>query len=97
MKESYTYITKDYTITDGCVLDIDLPAVFVGIRSSMGRVLLRAVSEAEPDQGMFQRFEFLVLAVGAVTSEPIGYDVPGHWVLLGIVGSRTVYYRQIFE
>lgn len=90
-----TFITRDYPIANGTVIDIPIPAGFLGIRSSLGRILLRAVSDSSEDR--VQRFEFLVLTVGEITSEPIAYDFDQHWVLLGIVGSRTVYYRQLFE
>jgi hypothetical protein len=95
MENSVKFITRDYPISGGLVLDIAVPAGFIGLRSSMGRILLRAVSQADTDQ--VQRFEFLVLAVGQVTEEPIAYDLDHHWVLLGMVGSRTVYYRQLFD
>jgi hypothetical protein len=90
-----TFITRDYPIANDTILDIPIPATFLGIRSSLGRILLRAVSDSNDER--VQRFEFFVLTVGEVTSEPIAYDLDQHWVLLGMVGSRTVYYRQLFE
>lgn len=89
------FTTRDYTITDRCVLDIVIPANFLGIRTSLGRILLRAVSEVGTTD--FMRYQFLVLPVDTETSEHIAYDLDHGWSLLGILGSRTVYYRQLYE
>jgi hypothetical protein len=97
MDEQPRFILRDYTISNGSVLDIPIPAAFMGMRSSLGRLLLRAVSDVTAPADYVMRFEFLVVALDTETPEPIAYNMEHGWLLLGIQGSKTVYYRHVFE
>lgn len=91
------FITRDYLITDGAVVDIVIPANFLGLyMDSQGQILLRAVSDLGMEDWVL-RFKFLVLPVGVATQEHIAYSTGRDWDLVGIVGAYTVYSQHLEE
>lgn len=89
-----TFITRDYCIVDGALIDIVVPAQFVGLHVRDDYIFLRAISDTS-NPNLVRRFEFLVLARDEPTTQAIAYD--GDWRALGLAGNYTVFVRDIFS
>lgn len=92
------FIIRDYEIADRSIIDIIIPAAFLGIyRDHTGKIFVRAVSDTSVDSDWVLRYEFMILPVGVETAERIAYSTDCDWGPLGILGSDTVYVRHLFE